>query len=205
MTELELWLEEKKKELDAYPFHSNPSRVSYIVMHHSFSKDGKERNWDAIRKYHMSYRYNGMTVSPEVAKVLHEQGKTVEMPWVDIGYHFGIELVGNDYQIVNGRQLDKRGAHVGQGGFNRMSIGICMVGNFDERTPPDRQWILGLLLVKRLTDYLATKAMVIKNENVIGHREAQALAGVPLIDRKSCPGKMFDMNLFRKDLAAMTH
>jgi N-acetyl-anhydromuramyl-L-alanine amidase AmpD len=171
------WIRDKKKELDLWTFHINPSVISYIVIHHSLTADGKTVNWDAIRKYHI------------------ETNK-----WLDIGYHFGVENVQDDYQVMLGRNLDKRGAHVGDGGFNRMSIGICVVGNWDKATPPDRQWILTLLLVKRLISYFGSKGIIVPPENIIGHREAQALAEVPVYSRKSCPGNMFDMDRFRKEL-----
>jgi N-acetyl-anhydromuramyl-L-alanine amidase AmpD len=37
----------------------------------------------------------------------------------------------------------------------------------------------------------------IPRENVLGHREAQAIGGLPVEQRKTCPGKNFNMDAFR--------
>lgn len=174
---LATWIREKRKEVDSWPFHLNPMPVQYIVIHHSLTKDGDSVNWDAIRKYHMEV--NG---------------------WNEIGYHFGIERIKDDYHIMLGREMDKMGAHAKDGGFNKKSFGICIVGNWDLEVPPDKPWILAIMFTKKLIEYLATKGMPIPINNVIGHREAQEMAGLPPEGRKSCPGKLFDINKFRQEL-----
>lgn len=197
---LSAWLRSKQKELDTWSFNSNPSIISYIVIHHSLTDDGATVNWNAIRTFHTSWRFGGNAISEQKARELQSHGLKVESPWRDVGYHFGIEQVKDDYQIMLGRELNIRGAHVGDGGFNMKSIGICLVGNFDKTPPPEKQFLLGQLLIKRLISYLGTKGIKIPIANVIGHWEAQKLAGVPEVGRKSCPGKMFDMQKFRDGL-----
>jgi hypothetical protein len=194
------WARDKKKDLETWPLATNPSIISYIVIHHSLTADGATVNWDAIRKFHTSWRFSGESVSEQRAAELKGRGMHVEAPWKDVGYHFGVENVKDDYLVMQGRPLDMRGAHVGDGGFNQKSIGICLVGNFDKTLPPEKQWLLSLLLVARLQAHYAAKKIVIPNKNVIGHREAQALAGVKEIGRKSCPGNLFDMDKFSEDL-----
>lgn len=194
------WARDKKKDLEGWGFASNPSLISYIVIHHSLTQDGKTVEWNGIRHFHTSWRFGGDIITEQKARELQNQGLHVEAPWRDIGYHFGVEQVKDDYQVMLGRPLDMRGAHVGDGSFNNKSIGICLVGNFDKAEPSDKQWLLGLLLVRRLQDFYATKKIVIPSANVIGHREAQAMAGLPEVARKSCPGHMFDMGKFREDL-----
>ncbi len=54
----------------------------YIVIHHSLTKDGIIADWEAIRKHHKNV--NG---------------------WSDIGYHYGIERVGKNLLLVDGRTL----------------------------------------------------------------------------------------------------
>jgi N-acetyl-anhydromuramyl-L-alanine amidase AmpD len=78
----------------------------YIILHHSFTKDGNVVDWDAIRRYHID-----------------------ENGWKDIGYHYGLEKVNGEYVVKIGRPEWEEGGHTK--GMNNKSIGICVVGNFD--------------------------------------------------------------------------
>lgn len=148
-------------------------KPDFIVIHHSATRDGPTVSWDAIRKYHME-----------------------TMGMQDIGYHFGTELSGTDYVIQVGRPMVRPGAHVKQGFFNKKSIGICIVGNWDMISVPHGQWILTRMLVEAVQ-----RVCKIRPVNVIGHWEAQALAGLPPDHRKTCPGRKVNMDEFRAELA----
>lgn len=176
----------------------NPSVISHIIIHHSLSIDGKTRNWDAIRKYHMSWRRDGQSISEKEAADLIALGEHIEKPWSDIGYHLGIELIGSRYEIQRGRPLNKRGAHAADGGFNRRSIGLCCVGNFDLVEPPAAQWDLAVLTVRDLMRYYAENDILLTVKNILGHGESQILAGVK---PKTCPGRLFDMDKFRSNVS----
>jgi len=150
---------------------------SWIVLHHSLSLDRHELlDWDAVRHWHID-----------------------ENGWRDIGYHFGIELVKSQsvYEILVGRMPNETGAHCTHSGMNRKSIGICMIGNFDEYLPSDallirlRKFTLGLM---NLLD--------IPPENVIGHRDAGLMDGFDWRkgEYKSCPGKRFPLDEFKLSL-----
>ena len=140
---------------------------SKIILHHSLTKDGATVNWTAIRKWH--------------------KGENPDSPhkWDDIGYHYGIELVGDNYEILLGRLMTEVGAHTR--GQNRSSVGICLVGNFDDVPPPRRQWDLAIRLVKSLCEIL-----YITGRSVYGHREFASY--------KSCPGNAFDTDRFRNEV-----
>jgi hypothetical protein len=155
---------------DSLIFVNSTFKPVFIVLHHSLTKDGNVVDSPAIRKYHMET--NG---------------------WGDIGYHFLTELVNGEYKVVEGRSLLRQGAHVK--GFNNISLGICMVGNFDIAPVPLEQWKLTLKLVRRLQWFLH-----IPSDRVIGHREAQAKMNVPEGQRKTCPGLQCNMDSFRDDL-----
>jgi N-acetylmuramoyl-L-alanine amidase len=105
----------------------------------------------------------------------------------DIGYHFGIELIGDYYEVLIGRELDEIGAHCPDMGMNRKGIGVCAVGNYDITAPPSLLLARTLRLVSSLQE-----TWKIRTPNVLGHRET----GAP----KSCPGKLWDMAEFRKQL-----
>ncbi len=149
-------------------------RWSFIMLHHSLTKDDQTVSWGAIRKWHMG---------------LHPDSPYREKPMIDIGYHFGIEQIGDQYEILVGRNLDENGAHCPQAEMNRKAIGICFVGNFDIAPPPAQQWATGLWFVGSLMRILDIPI-------VVGHHDYNP--------GKSCPGKMFDMELFKKDLGKLS-
>jgi len=129
-------------------------KPEYIILHHSLTKDSKTVSWDAIRKYHK------------------------QKGWQDIGYHYGIELVGNKYEIMHGRKPNEAGAHCKQMGMNFKSLGVCFVGNFDETVMTKEMFQAGkLLLVSLCLDFH------INVDNIRMHREYATY--------KTCPGKKF--------------
>lgn len=134
---------------------------THIVIHHSFTKDSQTVSWDAIRRYHKDV-----------------------MGWSDIGYHFGMELVGNEYIIMAGRPLNMKGAHCKEEGMNSKAIGFCFVGNYDEIAPPTEMLIKGAEYIKGLMD-----TFNIIPANVRGHRDYATY--------KSCPGRLLDMTILR--------
>lgn len=100
--------------------------------------------------------------------------------WSDIGYHYVIRRNGN---IELGRPVERIGAHVR--GFNRYSIGICLVGGLEKSREDDRrtfaaenyteaQWFNLQFLVKSL---LAEHSSI---ASVCGHNDMPGTS-------KSCP------------------
>lgn len=173
---------------------SNGFKPAWIVIHHSFSKDSMTtRNWDSIRSYHMSYRYQGETITEAQWADHAAKGETsgLEKPWLDVGYNFGIENVNGKLMILDGRAIGEVGAHAV--GFNAKSIGICMVGNYDNDPPSDDRLFALASLCRDLQ-----REFSIPRNNVVGHRETFVMRGVPV--EKSCPGEKFNMDDFRKRL-----
>lgn len=109
----------------------------------------------------------------------------------DISYHYGIELVNDQYEILKGRMDDQEGAHCL--GFNQDSLGICVVGNFNVAPLAPAQLALLVKLSRSLMNIYG-----IKLANVLGHYETYERRGVWI--EKTCPGKAFLMPDFRKML-----
>ena len=167
-----------------------------IILHHSATQDNGTVSWQAIRRYHTSYRCEGRIITREQKLEIEETNthlpsnkrKVVKAPWRDIGYHVGIENVNNDYyEVLMGRMWDEPGAHCPEKGMNRRSVGVCFIGNFDQEPPPEDQWKQGVRLVKFLM-----LCYHIEAECVYGHREFAVY--------KTCPGEAFDLQKFRADL-----
>jgi N-acetylmuramoyl-L-alanine amidase len=134
-------------------------KVNKLIIHHSLTKDGKVNDWAAIRRYHV-----------EVNK------------WADIGYHYGIELVGDKYVIQKGRAEWRVGAHAL--GMNSKSLGICVVGNYDLAEPPEAALNLLANLCARLC-----KKYKLKPADIETHHKYASY--------KSCPGTKFSMDKLR--------
>jgi N-acetyl-anhydromuramyl-L-alanine amidase AmpD len=146
---------------------------THIVIHHSLTKDSGSVSWGAIRDYHLA------------------------KGWRKIGYHYGVEMVGDFYEILIGRFSNETGAHAREMGMNRIAIGICVVGNFDNEVPSHT-------LLTRVRNLVLWKMdeYEIPTQNVIGHREVGQMAGFDWRkgEYKSCPGSQFDMAAFRRSL-----
>lgn len=138
-----------------------------VIIHHSLTKDGQTVSWGAIREYHINI--NG---------------------WRDIGYHYGLELVGGRYEIFKGRMDNEQGAHCF--GFNDY-LGICLIGNFNIAPPPAEQAAQAVKLCRSLMDIYGFKI-----DNFIGHWETFDLRNMAI--QKSCPGTKFNMPDFRASL-----
>ena len=90
--------------------------IDRIVVHCSFTKPRDPRQHPligvkAITKWHTDPKNKG--------------GRG----WSDCGYHYVVKRDGN---IQIGRPIERAGAHAR--GFNKSSIGICLVGGMDKRT-----------------------------------------------------------------------
>ena len=105
----------------------------------------------------------------------------LERGWEDIGYHY---LINKKGKICKGRKIKYIGAHVK--GHNKNSIGICLIGNLDEKIPTRKQ-------LEQLINFLIklSKKYKIPTENILGHREFPDVT-------KTCPGKLVNMNLIRE-------
>lgn len=102
---------------------------------------------------------------PREIQRMHIQDKG----YADIGYHFVIDGTG---QIYEGRPINIRGAHTG--GFNTGSVGICLMGNFENATPTATQ-------LQSLENMIGLLRDAYGITHIAGHRDFQP--GVTV-----CPG-----------------
>lgn len=188
-----------KPKLDLAIDAANSRPWKGIVWHHSATPDGATKDWDAIRRYHTSYRVDGRIVAE--AEYRHRlaagEGQSFQTPWKDIGYHGGTEWVDGQPRFYWGRALNEVGAHAGVKGasnlYNTEYVGLCAVGDFDKAPPKPEHWDFNLRLTRAFMEVFR-----IPVAHVIGHREVFDRLGVPR--QKSCPGRLWDMDRFRAEL-----
>lgn len=143
-------------------------KPTHLIIHHSATQDSGTVSWTAIRKWHTG---------------VHPQSP---YKWKDIGYHGGIELINDYYEVLLGRPLNESGAHTV--GMNNTAIGFCFIGNYDDVSPPDAMLQKAILVLAPLV-----KAFQIPLTNVHPHSMYAA---------KTCPGKKFPMMGFVAGLKA---
>ena len=144
-------------------------RWTCIVIHHSASAVGDAAQFDRQHR---------------------KQG------WDELGYHF---VIGNgtgasrDGQVEVGPRWgsQKHGAHCKTPGgyYNEHGIGICLVGNFDNGPPGERQ----MRSLDRLVRFLC-------REFDIGPSQILTHGGVT--GETACPGKHFDVEVVRRAVEA---
>lgn len=112
-----------------------------------------------------------------------------------LAYHFvisnGSRKASDGEVYVGGRwKGQKDGGHVRKQEWNRTSIGICLIGNFETRRPTAKQ----LKSLEGLCRYLMKKC----------HLPASAVTTHKILHpgHTLCPGKRFDLSPLRKKLAS---
>lgn len=147
----------------------------------SSNRSYKRRNLDAISV--LVIHHSGTTAgAPKSFAEYHVMSKPKGRGWPGIGYHYVIGKRGQVWQTNDDATISYQAAS-----YNGISLGICLVGNFDIETPSKEQLDILVLLCKHLiSTYLDIK-------RVIGHRETGTT-------KKNCPGLNFDMNALRERL-----
>lgn len=149
------------------PLYANP-RWTHIVIHHSATREGNARTIGNSQR-----RQRGFTNG--------------------LGYHFMIDNGTSgrrDGQIEVGPRWARQqtGAHCNANGMNEHGIGICLVGDFTNRSPSPAQMQALSELVRRLSSYYR-----IPSSRIIRHRD------VPGKDTE-CPGDRFPWGQFKNGL-----
>ena len=144
------------------------NRWRKIIVHHSATSVGGAASFDRFHK----------------EKRRMENG---------LAYHF---VIGNgtgsrDGEIEIGPRWKKQiyGGHVNGQDLNEISVGICLVGNFEKKQPTERQ----LKSLYNLTRYLQT-GLLRKKPRVWGHKDLPNQS-------TACPGKFFPLKQYRSHFA----
>jgi hypothetical protein len=133
-----------------------------VIVHHSATEDGLAMDFEQLRRFHME--------PPPAGR-----------GWQDIGYHAVVEFVGHEYKAIDGRPLWLEGAHCPAQGQNRISLGICFVGNWDVQ--PDMDWGQLLAGAEKIAEWC--RRFDISARRITAHRDWKATA---------CPGRFFPMS-----------
>jgi len=128
-----------------------------LMLHHSLTEDSGTVSWSAIRRYHR-----------------HTKG------WNDIGYNWGIELAGDEYEVLLGRPTNGPGAHCKEANMNHLALSVCFVGNFD-KTPPTPAHVE--VFRERIWLPIAVEQFGLVPGDIVFHRDFSPW--------KSCPGTAF--------------
>ncbi|MEO1245066.1 MAG: N-acetylmuramoyl-L-alanine amidase [Pseudomonadota bacterium] len=149
-----------------------PYRWRYIVVHHSAGNFG---TIEFLQQVHRD-RQGG---DPVDAIPYHYV--------IGNGNGLGMGEVASDWR----RELDIWGTHVSGNNpsKNFLGLGICLIGNFEERDVPRPQFDALVALTRSLLQRYG-----IPRENVFGH-------GLIEGERTKCPGRRFPMDELRSALA----
>ncbi|KAL7021204.1 hypothetical protein ACKWTF_011800 [Chironomus riparius] len=79
-----------------------------------------------------------------IVKYIQQLHLSADFKFSDIGYNF---LIGGDGNVYEGRSWYKQGAHTA--GYNRGSIGIAFIGNFNFKIPNEEQIAAGFALIAK--------------------------------------------------------
>jgi len=150
---------------------------------------GDERNWKAIVIHHSA------TDSGSVASI--DKYHRNNNDWDGIGYDF---VIGNGVGLGDGQvestfrwREQRTGAHCKtdeSNWANESTIGICLIGNFDNSRPTSAQMVSLMKLLRFLSErYDIPVSRIYGHNTTPGHST-----------NTSCPGKYFPMSYVKKNL-----
>jgi hypothetical protein len=124
---------------------TNP--VPYVIIHHSYIPPACTTTADCL---------DAMRKMQDMHQITNG--------WNDIGYHFA---VGGDGHAYEGRGWSRVGAHAP--GYNNISIGICVIGDWTQELPPEWQ----LEAVHQLVEYGVEQGFIQEDYKLLGHRQVR--------------------------------
>ncbi|KAJ8916615.1 hypothetical protein NQ315_000260 [Exocentrus adspersus] len=121
--------------------------VPFVVVHHSYSPPActAPSECEASMRWMQDY---------------HQ----INRSWWDIGYNFA---VGGDGRAYEGRGWDAVGAHAPL--YNNISIGVCVIGDWSDTAPPERQ----LETVQNLIAEGVRAGYIAGDYKLVGHKQVR--------------------------------
>ncbi len=132
---------------------NNSNRPEVILIHHTVSSRDRT-SFSQVNEWHKTRWPNFIS---------------------QLGWHIGYQyVIKGDGEVLQARKEDEEGAHT-LGGWNRKSVGICLMGSFDHENPSTAQ----IEALERLLGGIRQR-WGIERHQVFGHQEKWAT---------KCPGK----------------
>ena len=144
-----------------------------IVIHHSAVAYGDAAHEN---KYHKSLGWDGLGYHFVINNGVYKNGYGKRDGWVEVGYRWRKQKTGSHCR--------PDGDHANY--WNKHTIGICLIGNFEKTRPTSRQMKSLVKLVRFLK-----KRYNIPKSRIKGHGDIKAT---------KCPGKNFSMAKFKQML-----
>lgn len=141
-----------------------PEKVSKIFIHHTGSSANLDNPMQVVSNIYTSH--------------------TITRGWGDIGYNYLIDPEGNVYEGRYGGE-GVIGAHVGPMG-NRGSIGIALLGNYDENEVPEKA---KNALITLLSEKTKTYGIDPEGSSYFRGDYIPNITGHGTVMKTSCPGK----------------
>jgi len=151
----------------------NKKRWQGMVIHHSAFSYGCAAHED---KYHKSLGWNGLGYHFVINNGIFRRGYGRADGLVEVGYRWREQKTGSHC-----RPDDDYSNY-----WNKHTIGICLIGDFEKSRPTERQWRSLIKIVRFLQERYNISANQVKV-----HRDVKAT---------KCPGRYFSVGEFRRRL-----
>ena len=145
------------------------------------------RRWSSIVIHHSAGAYGTIAFLQQVHRARQPNDPIDAIPYhyvIGNGSGLGVGVVSSDWR----RDLNIWGAHVSANNpaSNLFGLGVCLIGNLEERPAPPRQYQSLVELTRRLMSRYNITA-----DSVTGHGMIEG-------ELTKCPGRFFPMEEFKR-------
>lgn len=152
----------------------NKNRWQGIIIHHSGVSHGCAAHED---KHHKSIGWDGLGYHFVINNGVYKNGYGKPDGLVEVGYRWRQQKTGSHCRPRGDRSNY----------WNKHTIGICLIGDFEKTRPTERQW----QSLVRLLHFLQRRYNI-PTSQIKGHRDVKPT---------KCPGRYFSFGELRRRLA----